>query len=295
MHTLSHGYCQQMKSVLILYSSTCSVYIRTGYDTLVTSRPEFHSLLLSRVPKQKIHMGKKIIALQQDAESVTITCEDKSTYTADILIGADGHYSDVRKALYKDMENDGLSAKVKVDEPQVHIMSYLGVAENLDPANYEGLGEPESHSDTIIGEGRGETWRYFTCTDNRVAWRFDYQSSTMTTEEIEAWKNSDYLTFPKEKINPEIRKFELAIMGTLGHMFDATPKERLSKIVLEENVPQNWYHKRTVLIGDGKVDLRIMSFFILDIPFPDFFPPPFLFRINVHLDIPNRNTFFFRQ
>ncbi|KAG0054020.1 hypothetical protein BGZ83_012096 [Gryganskiella cystojenkinii] len=223
----------------------------TGYDTLVTSRPEFHSLLLTHIPKDKIHMGKKIVALQQDSENVTITCEDKSTYTADILIGADGHYSDVRKALYKDMEKDDLSPKIKTDDPQVHILSYLGVAEDLDPANYEGLGEEESHSDTIIGEGRGETWRYFTCTDNRVAWRFDYQSSTMTTEDIEAWKNSDYLTFPKEEINPEIRKFELAIMGNLGQMFDATPKERLSKVVLEENVPQSWYHKRTVLIGDA--------------------------------------------
>jgi len=198
-------------------------------------------------------MGKKIVSLQQDLESVTITCEDQSTYTGDLLIGADGAYSDVRKAMYKDMEKDGLSPKIKVDDPQIHIMSYLGVAENLDPANYEGLGEEESHSDTIIGEGRGETWRYFTATDNKVCWRFDYQSNSLTPEEIDAWKNSNYLAFPKESINSEYRKYELAIMGNLGQMFDATPKERLSKVVLEENVPQSWYHKRTVLIGDGNV------------------------------------------
>lgn len=206
-------------------------------------------------------MGKKIVSLLQDTESVTITCEDKSTYTGDLLIGADGAYSDVRKAMYKDMEQDGLTPKIKIDDPQIHILSYLGVAENLDPANYEGLGEDDSHSDTIIGDGRGETWRYFTATDNRVCWRFDYQSNSMTPEEIDAWKNSDYLAFPKESIDPEYRKYELAIMGTLGHMFDATPKERLSKVVLEENVPQTWYHKRTVLIGDGKaLSLRFMCY-----------------------------------
>ncbi|KAG0062825.1 hypothetical protein BGZ90_002925, partial [Linnemannia elongata] len=61
-----------------------------GYGTQVIPRPQLHAILLALVPKEKILVSKSIESLVQDTESVTVTCEDKSTYTADILIGADG-------------------------------------------------------------------------------------------------------------------------------------------------------------------------------------------------------------
>lgn len=38
----------------------------------------------------------------------------------------------------------------------------------------------------------------------------------------------------------------------LGDLMDLTPKELMSKVMLEEKVFETWYSGRTVLLGDGK-------------------------------------------
>lgn len=39
--------------------------------------------------------------------------------------------------------------------------------------------------------------------------------------------------------------------GTLGDIIDSTPKDLISKILLEEKFFETWYHGRVVLMGDG--------------------------------------------
>jgi len=38
----------------------------------------------------------------------------------------------------------------------------------------------------------------------------------------------------------------------LGDLMDLTPKELMSKVILEEKVFETWYSGRTVLLGDGE-------------------------------------------
>ncbi|KAF9571183.1 hypothetical protein EC968_000871 [Mortierella alpina] len=223
----------------------------TGYDSLVTSRPDLQALLLSRVPKEKIHMSKKIVSLSQNEDSVTITCEDGSAYTGDILVGADGTQSTVRELLYKQLEAQGIQVKIEQEDPKVEYMSVMGTTDPLNPSHYEGLDDSVSHCDTIIGEERGVTWRYFTIPNNRICWRIDYQSSTMDTKYSKGWTNAEYNTFDVQTLPEEWKRNKLAIMGDLGSLFDATPKENISKVVLEEKVYETWTHGRTVLIGDA--------------------------------------------
>lgn len=47
------------------------------------------------------------------------------------------------------------------------------------------------------------------------------------------------------------RSFKLPIGGTIGDMIEATPRESISRVVLEEKLHQTWFHNRTVLIGDA--------------------------------------------
>ncbi|CAO3567948.1 unnamed protein product [Mortierella alpina] len=223
----------------------------TGYDSLVTSRPDLQALLLSRVPKEKILMGKRIVLLSQSEESVTITCEDGSAYTGDILVGADGTQSTVRTLLYQQLEMQGIQAKIEQEDPKVEYMSVMGTTGPLSSSNYEGLDDSVSHCDTIISEERGVTWRYFTIPNNRVCWRIDYQSSTMDKKYSQGWTNAEYNTFDAQTLPEEWKRNKLAIMGDLGSLFDATPKENISKVVLEEKVYETWTHGRTVLIGDA--------------------------------------------
>lgn len=41
---------------------------------------------------------------------------------------------------------------------------------------------------------------------------------------------------------------------TIGDLIDRTPKDRISKVTLEEKLFETWSHGRTVLIGDGEHD-----------------------------------------
>lgn len=47
---------------------------------------------------------------------------------------------------------------------------------------------------------------------------------------------------------------------TMGDLIDWTPKDLITKVMLEEKVFETWYDGRVVLIGDGK---RLLSFFCI--------------------------------
>lgn len=61
------------------------------------ARPELYNLLFSRIPSHKIHMSKKLESFGQDHVGVRVQFADGSTVQSDILVGADGAYSGVRK------------------------------------------------------------------------------------------------------------------------------------------------------------------------------------------------------
>ncbi|KAG0381007.1 hypothetical protein BGX24_001195 [Mortierella sp. AD032] len=47
------------------------------------------------------------------------------------------------------------------------------------------------------------------------------------------------------------RQTPTAKPGTVGEIIDATPNDRVSKVMLESKMFKTWYHERTVLIGDA--------------------------------------------
>jgi salicylate hydroxylase len=53
-------------------------------------RGHLHSALLKHVPRESIHLGKKIARAEADRAGVSLYFEDGSSAHGDILIGADG-------------------------------------------------------------------------------------------------------------------------------------------------------------------------------------------------------------
>ncbi|KAF9950273.1 hypothetical protein BGZ72_008048 [Mortierella alpina] len=223
----------------------------TGYDTLIMSRIDLHALLLSRIPKEKISMGKKVLSILQNENGVMIRTSDGSSHDADILIGADGTYSGVRQSLYQQLAKDGKLPRSDSEQLKVCHTSFLGTTGPLDPEKFPKLGDAFSHCDMIIGTDRSETWRYFTVPDNRVCWRIDVQLESTLFNENDSFRNSEYGPESCEQFPAEWRDFKLPIGGTMGDLIDATPKESTSKVMLEEKVFTTWHHARTVLIGDA--------------------------------------------
>lgn len=118
------------------------------------ARPDLYALLLSKVPAEKILRNKKIISVEQDVNGVTIQCADNSTYTGDILIGADGAYSTVRECMYKDMDEKGLLPKEDKEEMAMASICMLGMTKPLDPVKYPALKSAHSHFSTVLGKGK---------------------------------------------------------------------------------------------------------------------------------------------
>ncbi|KAG0329695.1 hypothetical protein BG000_012003 [Podila horticola] len=220
-----------------------------GYNTLVTPRPDLHKLLFSHIPAKKIHMGKRIVSIEQDDHSVTVHTADNDSYTADILIGSDGAYSGVRQSLYKEMKDKDILPASDDEVLKACHMSVLGTTRPLDINLFPLVKGPYSKGDVVIGSNKPHTWRYFTAKGDRVCWRVDVQleAASAANEMIRSEWGPELF----DAMEHDWRSFKLPIGGTIGDMIEATPRESISRVVLEEKMHLTWFHNRTVLIGDA--------------------------------------------
>ncbi|KAG0330709.1 hypothetical protein BG000_011555 [Podila horticola] len=127
-----------------------------GAGELVVSRPDLYDVLLRQIPKERIHLGKKVLSFLQNENGVMIRCADDSTVHihGDILVGCDGAYSAVRQLLYKDLkEKKLLPAGDNVPLPY-SCVCLVGQTEVLDPEEFPGLKGPNSQANSILGTSR---------------------------------------------------------------------------------------------------------------------------------------------
>jgi 2-polyprenyl-6-methoxyphenol hydroxylase-like FAD-dependent oxidoreductase len=81
----------------------------------------------------KVLVNKRVVDVKHAKDGVTVTCDDKSSYKGDVLIGADGVYSRTRVAMWDLAEKD-LPKEVKADrtgEPPPARLSVAGEAAKL--------------------------------------------------------------------------------------------------------------------------------------------------------------------
>jgi 2-polyprenyl-6-methoxyphenol hydroxylase-like FAD-dependent oxidoreductase len=72
---------------------------RYGAPYLLMHRADLHAALVSNVPADIVNLDRKLVDLTQDAGGVTLRFADRSSTTADIVIGADGVHSRVREIM----------------------------------------------------------------------------------------------------------------------------------------------------------------------------------------------------
>ena len=93
--------------------------------------------------------------MEQDKEGVTIHCSDGTSYKGDILVGADGAYSGVRQALYKNLEQEGKLPSSDAVELNKGFVCMVGTTKALDPAKYPGVDGKRASCNQIIGKNTG--------------------------------------------------------------------------------------------------------------------------------------------
>lgn len=71
-----------------------------GESTVCALRPVLHGALLSALGTESIRAGARVLSFTQDAAGVSVTIEGGETLRAQLLVGADGIHSTVRRLLH---------------------------------------------------------------------------------------------------------------------------------------------------------------------------------------------------
>ncbi|KAG9066820.1 hypothetical protein KI688_012732 [Linnemannia hyalina] len=220
-----------------------------GYGNILFSRPDFHSLLLSKIPTNRVHYNKKVTSAEQTETHALIRCADGQTHEGDILIGADGAYSAVRSSIYNELKKDSKLPASDIQEMNVGYACVVGTTAALSTEKYPCLKDETSNFAVCIADGKPHSWTIITVPGERIAWGFVIQ---LSPEEVKAavanaeWK--------PESIDTTISKIvhhKVPYGGTIGDLVDATPKDLISKVYLEDKLFETWNHGRVALLGDG--------------------------------------------
>ncbi|KAF9025679.1 hypothetical protein BGZ52_008853 [Haplosporangium bisporale] len=222
----------------------------------IISRPDLYDILFNSIPRERIHLGKRVLSLTQNEDNVMVRCSDNSTYLAEILVGADGAYSAVRQHLYKDLKiKKKLPASDDVSLP-FSCVCLVGQTTELDPEEFPHMNEETSQMNTILGISTMCTWLTFTTKQNTVCWMVIHFLDKDSAKRNDSFRNSEWGSEAAEELAREVRVFKVpggkdGKVLTLGDYIDKTPSHLMSKVMLEEIVFSTWHGGRVVLLGDA--------------------------------------------
>ncbi|KAG0013119.1 hypothetical protein BGZ80_011274 [Entomortierella chlamydospora] len=208
--------------------------IVSGYDMLITARPKLYDMIRRRVPPHKISLGKKVLRSKEHDNKVTIYCSDNTEYECRILVGADGAYSAVRQNMYKELDEQCSLPLVDKEDFSIGYITMVGVSNPPNPEKYPQLAEKDRcRFHVTIG---------------------DNNNSIQIPEDKVKEQQSLNSEWGSESINEmldQFKDFPCSFGGTMKEILDATPRNLISKVFLEEKVFKTWYNGRSVLIGDA--------------------------------------------
>ncbi|KAG0000464.1 hypothetical protein BGZ80_010033 [Entomortierella chlamydospora] len=223
----------------------------TGYVPLMFPRPELHRLLRSHVPEEKIVYSKKVLSLEQNEHGAMLRMSDGTTVHGDIVVGADGTYSGVRQGLYKHLEKKGLLPASDKEELTLGHLCMVGTTNPVDPEKYPCVNNEKALFQRVIGKGDPYTWHTVNMRGNKICWGIIRQMDSTVASRDKMFRNSDWGSEGDEGVMNGAFDKPTPIGGTVRDLFEATPKEEISKVFLEEKLFETWYYGRTVLIGDA--------------------------------------------
>ncbi|KAF9384932.1 hypothetical protein CPB97_005268 [Podila verticillata] len=225
--------------------------VRYGDHTVVVARPDVVQLLMTLVPARRILYNKRILSTSQDEYKVVINCADNTSYEGSILIGADGAYSSVRQNMYKELEKAGKLPKEDAKPLGYDFDCVVGVSTRMDDEKYPVFKDQFCDFEIVLGTNVPYTWWSMPLSDNRMGWMVTQDIRNEGTGEERNFRFSEWGPDAALEMCNKVRDLPSPYGGVIGDIFDQTPKERISKVMLEDKYFSTWYHGRTVLLGDA--------------------------------------------
>ena len=186
--------------------------------TYAIHRATLHTILLNRLKGVKIHLNKKLKSLSQTNDEVNFTFEDKTSYSSNVLIGADGIHSVVRKSIIKNTE-------LRITKQ----VCWRGIVKVDISKKYQ----------TELNElwGKGKRFGFVHINENEVYW---YALANYKTD------------YKKEFSNVNLRELFSNFNPLIKKIISKTDK---SNIIFNEMMDlkpiSSWHHKNVCLIGDA--------------------------------------------
>ncbi|KAG0049038.1 hypothetical protein BGZ83_006114 [Gryganskiella cystojenkinii] len=230
-----------------------------GYPGLAFGRPALHKLLLSKVPAERVHYGKKVLSTFQGDKGVLIRTSDGKSHEGDLLVGADGAHSAVRQCLFEQLTKEGRLPKSDSMKLDLGYNCMVGITGELDLEKYPGLRDGHCHFATVLANSAPHSWRMFVIPGNRICWSVSIQVTT-EEEKNQTLRNSEWGAVAVDDMIKLVEHHRIPIGGTLSDLIKATPRNVISKVYLEEKFFETWYHDRTVLIGDEDITMALQSY-----------------------------------
>ncbi|KAF9354876.1 hypothetical protein BGX34_010768 [Mortierella sp. NVP85] len=231
---------------------------QTGYASLVATRSDLLSVLITQIPSHKIHFSKKVVSFSANKDEVVIRCADDTNYKGQILVGADGAFSKVRELLYKQVAKKGIlprhdalalaadaaalavtstlsgdessetattssTTSTLVEGDMLHgaHVSIVGVTRPLDSSDFPIVKETDSRCDTVISDNTPYSWSYFAVPGDRICWAVNVQLDDTSLREQKTGSSSKSPTSPASSS----RLSTSSISSTSSETHGQTPTE----------------------------------------------------------------------
>ncbi|KAG0204213.1 hypothetical protein BGX33_008655 [Mortierella sp. NVP41] len=190
-------------------------------------------------PKDRIHFGKKVLSMDQGGNGVLLRCSDGIEAEGDILVGADGTYSAVRQGLYAKMKKaNKLPASDALPLP-FSTVCLTGQTQPLSSDEFPDLVLEECQFRNILGDNKPYS-STLTTEQNTVCWGVIQYLDEEFSKENDAFRNSEWGPEAAAAMCGQVKDFPIISDGdkqlTLQDLMDRTPKELISKVMLEEKV-----------------------------------------------------------
>ncbi|KAF9088011.1 hypothetical protein BGX23_007694 [Mortierella sp. AD031] len=202
----------------------------------VIARFDLIRILLSRIPPYRILYNKRVLTTKHGDNEVIINCHDNTSYEGTILVGADGAYSSVRQNMYRELSAKGLLPKADAKPLGYDYDCLVGVTKPLSPEKYPILEDQFCEFEIILGKEVPYSWWFMPLTENRIGWMVTQDVRKNGTAVERNFGFSEWDPNAAKDMCDKVRHLNCPYGGTLGDILDETPKEVISKVMLEDKM-----------------------------------------------------------
>ncbi|KAG0201521.1 hypothetical protein BGX28_005684 [Mortierella sp. GBA30] len=215
---------------------------RYGYHTEIMPRSQLRDILLQRIPPKRIVVGK-VLGMMQDNDKVTVRCSDGTTHEGNILMAADGAFSNIRHALFWALDEKKQLPKADAVPMAVDLQIISACTKPLDPTKCPVLLDAMSEIQSVQLPDKPYT----------VLIAFDITKDIPKTairqgeaSKVHQWRPEDV-----EEALEAVRSLESPYGVQMGDLLESITSESMYLSMSEERYCETWYGGRVVLLGDA--------------------------------------------